>query len=405
MTQIYDVAVIGAGPSGAVASALLNKQGFRVCVIEKQHFPRFVIGESLLPHCIEILEEAGFLSAVQNGFGFQFKNGMAFSWENRYVSFNFSDKSSQGPNFAFQVHRDRFDKILIDEAIAQGVEVRFGEAVHAFNNQGSTATLGIRRENGETYTLEARFVLDASGYYRALPRLLDWDIPSDLPVRHVHFTHIDDHIVHPAFDRNKNLVVIHPEHRDVWIWLIPFSNGLCSIGIVGLPERFADFKGLASSASILKKFSSETPFLNRILTQTQWDNGFPFLYLPGYSVSVKALHGKHFALLGNAAEFLDPMFSSGVTTAVHSAKLAADLLSRHLRGESINWQTDFADRLMIGVNTFRAYVDGWYSERFQDIIFNRELDPESKSMICAILAGYAWDTNNPYVADSQLLFL
>ena len=99
------------------------------------------------------------------------------------------------------------------------------------------------------------------------------------------------------------------------------------------------------------------------------------------------------------------MFSSGVTTAVHSAKLAADLLSRHLRGESINWQTDFADRLMIGVNTFRAYVDGWYSERFQDIIFNRELDPESKSMICAILAGYAWDTNNPYVADSQLLFL
>ena len=405
MSQIYDVAIIGAGPSGAVAAALLRKQGFSVCVIEKQHFPRFVIGESLLPHCIDILEEAGFLPAVQNGFGFQFKNGMAFSWENRYVSFNFTDKTSKGPNYAFQVHRDRFDKILIDEAIAQGVEVRFGEAVRGFDNSGSSAKLHIHRDNGETYTLVAHFVLDASGYYRAIPRLLDWDIPSNLPVRHVHFTHIDDHITHPSFDRNKNIVVVHPEHRDVWIWLIPFSDGRCSVGVVGLPERFTDLSGLASSAAILKKFTNDTPFLSRVLTQAHWDNGFPFLYLPGYSVSVKALHGRHFALLGNAAEFLDPVFSSGVTTAVHSAKLAADLLTKQLRGETVDWQTQFADRLMVGVNTFRAYVDGWYSERFQDIIFNRKLDPETKNMICSILAGYAWDTSNPYVEDSQLLFL
>ena len=76
----FDIAIIGAGPSGSVASALLHKQGFKVCVLEKQHFPRFVIGESLLPHCMEMLEEAGFADAVRAEKGFQFKNGAAFAW-------------------------------------------------------------------------------------------------------------------------------------------------------------------------------------------------------------------------------------------------------------------------------------------------------------------------------------
>ena len=80
MSVEFDVAVIGAGPSGSVASALLNKQGFKVCVLEKQHFPRFVIGESLLPHCMEMLEEAGFADAVHAEPSFQFKDGAAFSW-------------------------------------------------------------------------------------------------------------------------------------------------------------------------------------------------------------------------------------------------------------------------------------------------------------------------------------
>ena len=103
MIQHYDVVIIGAGPSGAVAAALLNKRGFNVCVVEKQHFPRFVIGESLLPHCMELLYEAGFLPAVQAGFGFQYKNGFAFSWGERNTSFKFTDKFSSGPSTAFNV--------------------------------------------------------------------------------------------------------------------------------------------------------------------------------------------------------------------------------------------------------------------------------------------------------------
>ena len=394
MNQHFDVAIIGAGPAGAVAAALLNKQGFSVCVLEKQHFPRFVIGESLLPYCMAVLEEAGFLPAVQAGLGFQYKNGAAFTWGDKQKIFEFTDKASAGPNTSFNVLRERFDKILIDEVIRQGVTVRFGEEVTAFHNSGAHARLSVKTENDETYVLEAAFVLDASGYHRVLPRLLGWDIPSELPTRQVHFTHIDDHITDPVFDRNKTWVSVHPEHRDVWLWLIPFSNGRSSIGVVGKAERFAD---MMSSASILKKFASEVPLLAKVLANAQWENDFPFRYLPGYSASVKALHGRHFALLGNAAEFLDPVFSSGVTTAVHSAKLAAELLGRQLLGGHADWEKEFAVPLSTGVDAWRVYVEGWYDGRFQDVMFTTRDNPQVRRLICSILAGFAWDTGNPFV--------
>ncbi|MDO5356958.1 MAG: NAD(P)/FAD-dependent oxidoreductase [Conchiformibius sp.] len=396
--ELFDVALIGAGPSGAVAAALLHRRGWRVCVLEKQHFPRFVIGESLLPHCMEFLDEAGFLPAVQAEPGFQFKNGAAFTWGNRYTYFDFTDKFSAGPGTTFQVRRDRFDQILIEQAAAQGVEVRFGCEVKAFDAQDSHAVLNVQPENGAAYDLHARFVLDASGYGRVLPRLLDLETPSSLPVREAHFTHIDDGITDPSFDRNKILISTHPVFRDVWFWLIPFADGRSSIGVVGLPERFAD---LPDSENILKTFVGEVPMLKRILAQAKWDNDFPFRHIQGYSANVKTLHGRHFALLGNAAEFLDPVFSSGVTIAMHSAKLAADLLDRQLRGEPTDWQAEFAQPLMVGVNAFRTYVEGWYDGRFQDVIYARQRTPEISRMISSILAGYAWDTDNPFVEKSE----
>ena len=398
MTQSCDIAIIGAGPSGAVAAALLLKHGFSVCVLEKQHFPRFVIGESLLPHCMEFIEEAGFLPAVEAEKRFQFKNGAAFTWGSRYTYFDFTDKFTAGPGTTFQVRREIFDKILIDEAAKQGADVRFGHAVAAFADTDSGARLTVQPENGTEYVLEAKFVLDASGYGRVLPRLLDLDTPSRLPVREAHFTHIDDNISDPEFDRNKILISTHPEHRDVWLWLIPFGDNRCSIGVVGLPERFA---GLGDSEAILRRYADEVPMLKRVLANAQWHNDFPFRKISGYSANVKALYGKHFALLGNAAEFLDPVFSSGVTIAMHSAKLAADLLGRQLKGETVDWQSGFVEPLMVGVDAFRTYVEGWYDGSFQDAIYAENRNPEIGRMISSILAGYAWDTANPFVEKSK----
>lgn len=396
MSTQFDVAVIGAGPAGSVASALLRKKGYQVCVLEKQHFPRFVIGESLLPHCMEMLEEAGFADAVRAEPGFQLKNGAAFSWGSRYTEFDFTDKFSDGPGTTYQVRRAVFDKILIGEAAKQGVEVRFGHGVTAFDNSGDFARLNIETDTGKRYELTAKFVLDASGYGRVLPRLLDLETPSHLPPRQAHFTHIDDNITNPKFDRNKILITTHPQHRDVWIWLIPFGDNRCSIGVVGTPDKLA-----GESETVLKKFVYECPMLNEILDKAVWENDFPFRSIQGYSANVKSLHGRHFALLGNAAEFLDPVFSSGVTIALHSAKLAADLLAKQLEGGTADWDTEFAEPLMIGVDTFRTYVDGWYDFRFQNVMYAPDRSPEISRMLSSILAGYAWDTENPFVAKSE----
>ncbi|RDF00438.1 NAD(P)/FAD-dependent oxidoreductase [Aggregatibacter aphrophilus] len=391
----FDVVIIGAGPSGSVAASLLHKQGVKVCVLEKQHFPRFVIGESLLPYCMDILAEADLVDAVNAEKTFQFKNGAAFTWGNRYTYFDFTDKFTAGPGTTYQVRRGIFDKILIDETAKKGVEVRFGHEVLSLDNSGETAVLKARSEDGEEYHLSARFVLDASGYGRVLPRLLDLETPSSLPTRVARFTHIDDNINAPDFDRNKILITTHPTHRDVWLWLIPFADNRCSIGVVGLPETLD-----GDNETILKKFALECPMLKRILANANWENDFPYSQIQGYSANVKALYGKHFALLGNAAEFLDPVFSSGVTIALHSARLASRIISRQLKGEAVDWQKEFSETLMVGVNAFRTYVNGWYDNSFQDVIYARNPEPKIRQMLSSILAGYAWDTENPFVAKS-----
>lgn len=392
----FDVAVIGAGPSGSVSASLLKQKGLNVCVLEKQYFPRFVIGESLLPHCMEILQAAGLADAVHAEPSFQFKNGAAFTWGNRYTYFDFTDKFTAGPGTTYQVRRGIFDKILIDETAKKGVDVRFGHEVSAFDNSADAVTLQVRTDTGEQYELTAKFVLDASGYGRVLPRLLDLETSSHLPARVARFTHIDDNISAEDFDRNKILITTHPQHRDVWLWLIPFADNRCSIGVVGLPETLE-----GDNEAVLKKFALECPMLKRILVNANWENEFPFRNIQGYSANVKTLHGCHFALLGNAAEFLDPVFSSGVTIALHSALLASDLVSRQLQGENIDWQKQFAEPLMVGVNAFRTYVTGWYNGSFQDVIYARNPQPEIRQMISSILAGYAWDEKNPFVAKSD----
>ena len=390
------VVIIGAGPSGAIAAALLKRKGHDVLVIERQHFPRFSIGESLLSHCLDFVEEAGMLEAV-NAAGFQVKTGAAFAWGDEYTAFDFGDTFSNGKPTTFQVQRADFDKLLADQAALQGVELRYGEAIVSADFSLAKPQLNVLREDGSEYRVEADFVLDASGYGRVLPRLLDLEAPSNFPVRQAVFTHVEDHIDNPTFDRTKILVTTHPVHRDIWFWTIPFSNGRCSVGVVAAAEHF-DGRTVDLDAC-LRGFIAETPSLAGVLSNAVWDT--PARTIGGYSANVKTLHGPGFALLGNAAEFLDPVFSSGVTIAMRSASMAAGVLHRQLQGESVDWQTEFADPLKRGVDTFRCYVEGWYTGTFQDVIFHDGSSREIRRMIASILAGYAWDERNPFVSEAK----
>ena len=390
------VVVIGAGPSGAIAAALLKRKGHDVLIVERQHVPRFSIGESLLSHCLDFIEEAGMLEAVQAA-GFQLKNGAAFAWGEQYSAFDFGDTFSNGKPTTFQVQRADFDKLLADQAALQGVEIRYGETVTAVDIERSKPLLDVVREDASSYRIEADFILDASGYGRVLPRLLDLEAPSGFPVRQAVFTHVEDRIDCTGFEREKILITTHPTQRDIWFWTIPFSNGRSSVGVVAAAEHFVGRS--QNPDQCLRSFIDQTPSLGRVLANAVWDT--PARTIGGYSANVKTLHGPGFALLGNAAKVLDPVFSSGVTIAMRSASMAAAVLHRQLQGEAVDWQTEFAEPLKRGVDTFRCYVEGWYAGTFQDVIFHPDSSPQIRRMISAILAGYAWDESNPFVSEPR----
>jgi flavin-dependent dehydrogenase len=391
-----DVLVMGAGPAGAIAAALLVQKGYRVLVLEKETFPRFSIGESLLPNCMTFIEQAGMLEAVQAG-DFQFKNGAAFLRGEQYTTFDFNEKTTPGWGTTFQVQRARFDKILADEAARFGADVRYRHEITAVDVSGENPRVDYTDDNGNKCTIEAKFLLDASGFARLLPRLLDLHQPSNFPVRQALFTHIEDNITADWFDRNKILVTVHDAHRDVWFWLIPFANGTASLGVVAEKAFLDNFSG-SNEEKLFAIVREEKP-LGELLARAR--PLFPAREITGYSAGVKALCGKGFALLGNAGEFLDPVFSSGVTIAMQSATLAADLLDRQFKGETVDWDAEFAVPLKGGVDSFRAFVTSWYDERFQSIIFHHTHLAKVKAMICSVLAGYAWDKSNPFVQDGE----
>jgi flavin-dependent dehydrogenase len=295
------------------------------------------------------------------------------------------------------VPRAPFDHLLAREAERLGAVVRFQHEVVAVDVAGERPVVEVRSKEGESYTVEASFLLDASGFGRILPRLLKLERPSDFPVRGAIFTHIEDHIGRDAFDRDKIRIIVHPVHADVWYWLIPFSNGRSSIGVVASQEFLARYTG--DDTERLRELLFEDPASRALLEHAVWDT--PARHITGYASNVSALCGRGFALLGNAGEFLDPVFSSGVTIAFKSASLAAGCLARQFAGETVDWDTEYARALKKGVDTFRAFVDSWYAGAFQRIIFHEGAQPEIRRKICAILAGYAWDESNAYVREPR----
>jgi flavin-dependent dehydrogenase len=395
--ETAEIVIVGAGPAGSVAAALLRQQGRQVLVIEREEFPRFSIGESLLPQSMEYLEKAGMLRAVVEA-GFQFKNGAAFMRDGRYTDFDFRDKHTDGWGTTYQVQRATFDHILAKEAERFGAEVRYRhEVLNIELGQGANggARVTIKDPDGQQYQVDAGFILDASGFGRILPRLLKLETPSNFPVRGAIFTHIEDGI-RSGFDRNKIRVTVHPKHCDVWFWTIPFAGGRCSLGVVAETSFLDRYEGSATER--LQAIVAEEPSLQALLADAKWDT--PARQIVGYSANVEKLWGQGYALLGNAGEFLDPVFSSGVTIAFKSASLATAALQRQFAGETVDWQADYGAPLRKGVDTFRAFVESWYAGGFQKIIFHENQQPEIKRMIAAILAGYAWDLSNPFVKET-----
>jgi len=387
-----DVLVIGAGPSGTVAASIVNKAGYKVKIVEKLKFPRFVIGESLLPRCMEALTEAGFVEAVKAK-GFQEKFGAKFVKNGKICDYSFADQYTPGWNWTWQVPRAEFDKTLADTVEQMGVPVSYETTVTGIVFNGSDSVTAVEDINGNKSEIEARFIIDGSGYGRVIPKLFNLDKPSNLAPRKALFSHMVDVNRSMADEPNRITIVVHKP--GVWVWIIPFSSGVTSLGFVGDPNFFKDFIG--SEEEQLRAIIATEPYLAERFKDVTM--AFSPRVLESWSSTTDRFYGDGFVLTGNVTEFLDPIFSSGVTLATVSSQTAAHLVIRKLKGETIDWDTEYTQQMMQGINTFRSYVMAWYEGTLDTIFFSEKQDNTIKNQICSVLAGYVWDTTNLYVKD------
>lgn len=386
-----DILIIGAGPSGSVASGYLHKHGANVKMLEKTRFPRIVVGESLIPRVMDHFDEAELFSALDKQ-GFEKKYGARFIRGEEICVFDFSDKFSKGWDWTWQIPRADFDQIMANELVRKGVDVEFESEVIEVRFEGDISFTKVRKKNQEEYEIEAKFLIDCSGYGRVLPRLLDLDQPSRLSPHSAIFTHIED-VKRPKGEEGT-LISFDILETQVWLWVIPFSNGHTSVGIVG-PTDYIDDLDPDETQALQKAIAQSDYYVNRFAN-------LPFLFTPkklsNYSTAVSKMYGDGYALTGNSSEFLDPVFSSGVCFATESGILAAKLALRQIQGEKVDWQLEFEDYMKEGIAVFTTYIREWYTGNLQELFYHKPENPNVKRHICSILAGYVWDKENPFVS-------
>jgi flavin-dependent dehydrogenase len=390
----FDVAIIGAGPAGSAAGAWLAGRGRRVVCLERGWFPRHTIGESLLPHCNVLLREAGLFGAVEAR-NYMPKRGATFVRGDRLERFCFARGLPGDDEATFQVPRDDFDRTLATAARARGVDLRFGHEVETARADEGGATLGVRDvETGERSEIGARFLLDCSGPGRVLAKLWSLDQPSGLPPRNAYFTQVEGD-QRPEGELEGDIwVCLHP--KGTWLWIIPFSDGRTSVGVVGDDDRFDPaagerarlFDAIRTEPNAAKRLARAAPVL-RTMSLRAW------------TTKTERTHGPGWALAGNAGDFLDPIFSSGVCLALESSLLAARLTDRVLEGHAVDWGVEFAAPIASAVGVFRSFVEGWYRGDVPKIFFAREKLERVQRQVTSVLGGNVLNTDNPLVRDPE----
>lgn len=403
MKTDFDVIVIGGGPAGSTVASLLRQKGHSVLVLEKDHFPRFHIGESLLPCDLPIFERLGLDPGEA---GFLFKAGAEFLDERvggGHALYEFSDALPGTPSHAYQVERAVFDHWLLERSKALGAVVRHGERVvdaSTPENGGpadhvvvhTTATHATERASLPDGTYTARYLVDATGQDAVLGRRSKTTRPIEDFGLGAAFTHWED--LSPEIDHELcvtargTIKVLFVD--DGWCWAIPLGNRKISIGLV---SRRRGIK-----PEWLEETIAASPFLSRVTAsgrQVRKPN-----VLASWSFHNKKQHGARWTCTGDSACFIDPVFSSGVSLGMVGAAHVADTLIEAF-AKNDEARADLMDahalHMMHAYNTFATLVNSWYhTSLLHTLFFSPEPNLEWKRGLTSILAGDVWRDDNTF---------
>lgn len=363
-SQHYDVIIIGAGPAGASAGAVLAEKGHRVVLLEREKFPRYHVGESLLPFTYQPLQRLGLVdkmkgSAFVKKYSVQFvspsgKASQPFYFFNRYDR----DTIAQ----TWQVLRSEFDCIMVDNAREKGAEVREGIKVTGLIKEDGRV-LGVRAQSksGEELEFRAPMTLDCSGKEAFSAVRQNWRMKDPFLNKIAVWTYYKGAQRDPGIDEGGTTVAMVPEKG--WFWYIPLHNDIVSVGVVA-EGKYLSREGVKDPEKIF----------NREIEQNLWikDHLAPGeQFGPYYLTSEYSFHSKYCAcegllLVGDAFCFLDPVFSSGLMMALKSGVMAADAVHEALLAKDLSPArfADYAAQLRTGIENMRKLVYAFYDPNF-----------------------------------------
>lgn len=384
------ILIIGAGPAGLVCGKKLLQLGHEVVILEKQKFPRLVVGESLLPVSMDHFEEVGFLEDLSKvkwaeKHGAQFKRGSSI-FEVDFAK-NFTQNSK---TWTWQVQRDKFDQVIANNVINAGGTIEFGAQIDALDIKDKVeCSFSIE---GKEFNITADFLVDSSGFSGVSAKLMGHTSQREYLDHSSVFSHFNDPKSNQYEDGKR--IKFYILERDLWAWIIPFHEDIASIGFVGNNKYFDT--SLSTKEKLEKLFIRCEELTERIQIENSL---FEPIIIQNYSQKSLDIYGDKYCLIGNCAEFLDPIFSSGVAFATGTGIKAAEQIDLEFKGKS-NWES-YQEYLDQGVQTFKTYVDSWYSGELQNIFFSDypKMDDLEKQ-ITSVLAGYVWDENNPFVKNA-----
>ncbi len=381
MTESYDVAIIGGGPAGSTAAALLAMKGRRVVVFEKEKFPRFHIGESLLPHSLRAFDRLGVRETMNARYMPKFGGEIATACGARALSFLFEKGFRSKVQSAYQVERADFDKMLLDHAAKAGATVCEETSVEQLDFDVDGVALDVR-DAVETRKVRARYLLDCSGRNAVVGQKFD------LKARYAHlqkfsvFAHYEN--VQRDEGREGTLTRL-VRARDHWFWLIPLDETRTSIGVV---MDSADFKAMRKTPEETLAWAIEDSALMRERMRAAVIVS-PVRSAGDYSYRNTRLTGDRWMLAGDAAGFIDPIFSTGVFIAIHSGEQCADILETVLAnpakqpGLFARYERKM-NRLM---DMYLRFVTAWYRDEFIDVFMNPTDKLQLAPAVNAVLAG------------------